>query len=291
MEPYQYLINYLASQENCTILVPYQSSGISREWHHTSTSSLWSNSTEWKCISTSTDIPTERPTGLLESKGFFRDAECYEDRNHGSHGDKNGTSIACSISHASSQSGKHVGHMAYSRNKPEPTNRPMEPNVTPAPDAEPYEHGPKGECPPITTFSLLNVRGLKPRSVPSKVPFISDILHDTSQIFIGITETWLNDHQDAEIHIKGNTLFRQDRTCQKRNKHSRDSGGVALYIKDDAAINSEIIFFLKRCCRISWSAHQITRLSCDSRISSAWWSRRKTQIWKQGIQTFPQWTP
>ena len=122
------------------------------------------------------------------------------------------------------------------------TRNSNEPNVTPAPDAERCEHGHKGECPLITIFYLLNVRGLKPRSVPSRVPFISDILRDISQLFIGITETWLNDHQDAEIHIKGYTLFRQDRTRQKRNKHSRDSGGVALYIKNDDAINSEIIF-------------------------------------------------
>ena len=91
-------------------------------------------------------------------------------------------------------------------------------------------------------FSYLNIRGLLPQTVPSKVPFVQDELYDSSAIVFALTETWLNDtHLDAELNISGYTLMRQDRIRKKR-KAGRSSGGVALYVRDDHAISAEIIF-------------------------------------------------
>ena len=93
----------------------------------------------------------------------------------------------------------------------------------------------------LTSFSLMNIRGLVPRTVPSKVPYIQDLLNESSQLAFGLTETWLSDHSPAELHIPGYTLYHQDR-IRPRSRRGRDSGGVALYIRDDQATSSEIVF-------------------------------------------------
>ena len=92
----------------------------------------------------------------------------------------------------------------------------------------------------LTTFSVFNIRGLKPRLTPSKVGTISDLLYDSSQLFMALSETWLSEHHDAEIRIQGYSLFCQDRT-QTKGKRGRNSAGVAVYVRDDAASNTEII--------------------------------------------------
>ena len=71
-----------------------------------------------------------------------------------------------------------------------------------------------------------------PRTVPTKVPFIKDILHHTNQMFVILTETWLREQKDAEIAIEGYVSFRQDRK-RPRRRRGRDSGGVAIYLRED----------------------------------------------------------
>ena len=93
----------------------------------------------------------------------------------------------------------------------------------------------------LTTFSLMNIRGLVPRTIPSKVPYIRDLLNESSQLTFALTETWLSDHSPAELHIPGYTLYHQNR-IRPRSRRGRDSGGVAIYIRDDQAISSEIVF-------------------------------------------------
>ena len=78
------------------------------------------------------------------------------------------------------------------------------------------------------------------RIVPTKVPHISDLLHESRQMFIVVTETWLNGNKDAEVYIDGYSIFRQDRN-RKNPRRGRDSGGVALHIKDDDALDAECI--------------------------------------------------
>lgn len=87
----------------------------------------------------------------------------------------------------------------------------------------------------LNSFSFLNVHGLKPATVQSKVPYVSDVLNNQSQLFIGITETWLKSHKDAEIHIDGYRLFRADRIRKKKTARGRLSGGAAAYVRDDIA--------------------------------------------------------
>ena len=91
-------------------------------------------------------------------------------------------------------------------------------------------------------FSYLNIRGLIPQTVPSKIPYITDELQESSAIAFAVTETWLNQsHLEAELFIAGYTIKRKDR-IRRKSKTGRSSGGVAVYIRDDHAISSEILF-------------------------------------------------
>ena len=64
---------------------------------------------------------------------------------------------------------------------------------------------------PLTNIALINIQGLKPRTIPSKVPFLQDLLSLNKLLFIALTETWLREHMDAEVNVQGYKLFRQDR--------------------------------------------------------------------------------
>lgn len=91
-------------------------------------------------------------------------------------------------------------------------------------------------------FSYLNIRGLIPQTVPSKIPYIKDDLSESSAMAFALTETWLtNSHLEAELKIEGYTIKRSDRTRRKARR-GRSSGGVAVYIRDDIAINAEELF-------------------------------------------------
>ena len=86
----------------------------------------------------------------------------------------------------------------------------------------------------LTYFSYANIQGLQPKTVPSKVPLVSDLLYEKKQLFFALSETWLREHKDAEVDIPGYQLFRSDRTKLKR-RFGRNSGGVALYVREDIA--------------------------------------------------------
>lgn len=53
-----------------------------------------------------------------------------------------------------------------------------------------------------------------------------------------LTETWLRDHKEAELLVEGYTLFRADRQ-RPRKRRGRDSGGVAIYLRQDIAVDTE----------------------------------------------------
>lgn len=57
-------------------------------------------------------------------------------------------------------------------------------------------------------FSFMNIQGLKPKTVQSKVPYVEDVLRETNQMFIGLTETWLKDQKEGELNIEGYSLHR-----------------------------------------------------------------------------------
>ena len=65
--------------------------------------------------------------------------------------------------------------------------------------------------------------------------YISDLLNSSNQLFIGLSETWLRDQLDAELHIDNYKLFRTDRTRTRNSRFGRDSGGVAIYLRSDLA--------------------------------------------------------
>ena len=94
----------------------------------------------------------------------------------------------------------------------------------------------------MNKISLLNIRGLIPKTVPTKIPYIRNLLFDEGQLAFALTETWLtDDHNDAECYIPGYTLYRQDRKRQRSGK-GWNSGGVALYLQDHYAPSTEQIF-------------------------------------------------
>ena len=55
-----------------------------------------------------------------------------------------------------------------------------------------------------------------------------------------LTETWLRDHLDSEVHIPGYSIYRTDRERTKKRR-GRNSGGVAIYLDDDLAASTEIL--------------------------------------------------
>ena len=55
-----------------------------------------------------------------------------------------------------------------------------------------------------------------------------------------LTETWLSDHVDAELHIKNYSIYRSDRSRLKK-KRGRYSGGAAIYIRDDIAASTDTL--------------------------------------------------
>ena len=90
----------------------------------------------------------------------------------------------------------------------------------------------------LNNFSLFNVQGLKPLTVVSSVEYVRDVLYEKKQLFIALTETWLNEHTDAELKIDGYRLFRCDR--QRKRKRGRASGGVCIYVREDIAVDFKI---------------------------------------------------
>lgn len=57
--------------------------------------------------------------------------------------------------------------------------------------------------------------------------------------FILLTETWLREHLDAELSIPNYTLYRSDRTRQKKTR-GRNSGGAAIYLR--SSLPADVLF-------------------------------------------------
>ena len=66
-------------------------------------------------------------------------------------------------------------------------------------------------------------------------------LKANNQLFVGLSETWLKDQNEAELQIEGYKIFRSDRVRKKTSARGRDSGGVAFYIRNDLAQSMETI--------------------------------------------------
>ena len=82
------------------------------------------------------------------------------------------------------------------------------------------------------------MEGLKTSS-SSSVSFIRDILEEHEMQAILLSETWLREHLDAEVNIPGYSIFRSDRVRTKKRR-GRNSGGTAIYLKNDIAASSDV---------------------------------------------------
>ena len=85
----------------------------------------------------------------------------------------------------------------------------------------------------LKKYCQLNVRGLITSIQPQeKVELLRDIMHEERPLFLALTETWLHDHSEAEVHIDEYTVYRKDRPLRRSiDSRGRHVGGVALYIK------------------------------------------------------------
>ena len=77
--------------------------------------------------------------------------------------------------------------------------------------------------------------------MPSKVPYVADLLSEKNQLFMALTETWLHNHKDGEVQIDGYKLFRGDRKRVRKSARGRFSGGVGCYVRMDIACTMEIM--------------------------------------------------
>ena len=90
----------------------------------------------------------------------------------------------------------------------------------------------------LSNFTVFNVQGLIPKTLISKVPIISDIVNENKSLFIALTETWLHNHNDAEMHIEGYKIVNCERNLKGRSLRGRYSGGVATYLRNDLAVST-----------------------------------------------------
>ena len=73
------------------------------------------------------------------------------------------------------------------------------------------------------------------------MPFIKSNICSGNLLFVGLSETWLQAHNEAELVIDGYTPFHCD-TIRKRKGGGRLTGGVAFYVRNDMASSFDVIF-------------------------------------------------
>ena len=56
-----------------------------------------------------------------------------------------------------------------------------------------------------------------------------------------MSETWLDEHRDAEIHIDGYQIYRSDCCVKRTRNRGKERGGVALYLRDDLTPLTKIL--------------------------------------------------
>ena len=84
----------------------------------------------------------------------------------------------------------------------------------------------------LRKYCQLNVQGLITISQPQeKVEILRDLMNKERPLYLALTETWLHDHKEAEVHIEEYMLYRKDRPIRRAiGRRGRHVGGVALYI-------------------------------------------------------------
>ena len=60
----------------------------------------------------------------------------------------------------------------------------------------------KGKDDVLKKYCQLNVQGLITKSQPQeKVELLREVMNEEILLFLALTETWLHDHKEAEVHI------------------------------------------------------------------------------------------
>ena len=84
----------------------------------------------------------------------------------------------------------------------------------------------------LRKYCQLNVQGLITTNQPQeKVELLRDLMNKERPLYLALTETWLHEHKDAEVHIEDYTIYRKDKPLRRDiGRRGRHVGGVALYI-------------------------------------------------------------
>ena len=108
------------------------------------------------------------------------------------------------------------------------------------PEKENESEGKEEKEEALNKFWLLNIEGLVTDvHKQEKINLIRETLEEEKPLVIALTETWLHDHREAEVHMENYNVFRKDRPVRKKGKKARELksgrgrhvGGVALYVK------------------------------------------------------------
>ena len=87
---------------------------------------------------------------------------------------------------------------------------------------------------------MLNGEGISSKATSDsrwKIPFISDILHETGSFvpFMCITETWLKDYiTDSQVNIPNYNVYRADRAKKVR-------GGALIYVHESVSHSVSVV--------------------------------------------------
>ena len=73
----------------------------------------------------------------------------------------------------------------------------------------------------------MNIQGLAPQTVQSKVPFVSDILTPDKQLFFGLSETRLKNHKKLNSKLKDTRS--SDVTPRARRNHAKEDFQEVLH--------------------------------------------------------------
>ena len=74
----------------------------------------------------------------------------------------------------------------------------------------------KGKESVLKKYCQLNVQGLITISQPQeKVEMLRDLMNEERPLFLALTETWLYEHKEAEVHIEDYTIYRKDRPLRR----------------------------------------------------------------------------
>ena len=79
-------------------------------------------------------------------------------------------------------------------------------------------------------YCQLNVQGLITKKQPQeKVELLREKMNEEKPLFLALTETWLHDHKEAEVHIKEYMLYRKDRPLRRAiGRRGRHVGRVCF---------------------------------------------------------------